>query len=191
MKWLLTAPVFISLGLFWVLPARADFGVQATGFYYSDSLNQTSSSSQARSFYSAELLYSLAKYRRFYFGASLLGLSQSDSSGSTTTNYSGQDYGVMGQFELDKNRRWVVAAGYNLSATANYEVTGSAAKQWSGASYWGRFGYQAEIKNGFYMGLQVTYYNADYNTETVSARESSVTVSRNWILPVISFSYWR
>ena len=170
--------------------AWAGFAAQVSGFYLSDNFTQSTLSSQARLFYSTELYYSLASQKNFFFGLDLTGLSQNDATTTATTNYSSQDYGLALLYFIDSAHRWAVAGAYNTSASGTYEATGAISKKWTGTSYWGRFGYQTDLKNGINVGLHFTYYNVDYTSQTQGSTTSSVAVNRNWVLPVLSLSYW-
>lgn len=169
----------------------AGWGANINAFYLTDNFVQSSTSSQSKSYYSAELFHSFEKLKSVYFGFDVVGLAQNDVAGATTTNFSASDYGLIAQAEIGGGHNWTVALAYHPSSSATYDSTGSTQKLWKGSSYLGRIGYQVGLKSGFAIGASLIYYNADYTTEESAGATQSISRSRNWVLPVLSVSFWK
>jgi hypothetical protein len=73
---------------------------------------------------------------------------------------------------------------YNVLAKAQ-QSNGTTEEDLSGTSYMVGLSYVPQISETFRAGVQLNYYNADYNKKTVNGTETSVSYNKNWVFPSV------
>lgn len=159
-------------------------------FYFSDSVEHSSTSSSTDTFYDVALTMNLDKKGKFFTGWSYGSLSSDR--GSSLPSITVTDMGPIFGWHINRGQNWVLVAVYNLISTAQFNDTTSGTKEeWRGSSYKVSFGYKGfVIEELLQAGLYLNYYGSNFsesisNTTTLS----SISYSKSEIYPSIFISY--
>lgn len=156
-------------------------------FYFSDSLTESATRSNARTFFDLAFTIDLDKKGHYVLGWSYGSLSATD---SVTTNitYSATEMGPQFGWFFTKDKSWSTFLTYNLQATAKFND--GTAYEWRGSSYKIAVGYRPMVFDGFYAGIFLNYYAASFSEQLVGTTTfSTISYSRGTIYPTLSFSY--
>lgn len=171
-------------------PARADWAALLNVGYASDSFVATTTSATGLMYTGAVLMLGLDKKDRFYLGYHFGSSTQTATLAGTTGTFATTDLGPFMAYYLNKSRTIGFTLGYNLQATAKYKDGTAAQAEWSGTSYHAGFGLEQEISEGIWFGAKVTLYSMAYSRDvTLGATNSTISYTRQWVMPTLSLSF--
>ncbi|HEY8272615.1 MAG TPA: hypothetical protein VIG33_17105 [Pseudobdellovibrionaceae bacterium] len=165
--------------------AHLDF----SAIYSMDKLNASSEAANTQYFYNVDVLFNIDRRMQWNVGWSVLGISQTSTLDGATATYSSFDIGPALRWNIDKAGIFSMTLAYGYLAKGQYN-SGNTLETWTGSSYFGQFAVQAPIADKLYVGFSLNYYAAGYSKKVVDSVESSSTAQKNWIFPMISFT-WR
>jgi hypothetical protein len=166
----------------------AAFTIDLNGFYSSDSLAYTSTTSNTRTFLSSSLNMAIDKGRSFYIGWSMITFSAPDTT-TTSVTYTSSDMGPRIMYNFNKSGSFNIAVTYNLKATTTYTGSG-ASETLRGTSLLGEIGYTPEVAEGLLLGFKLNYYAPAFTESLVGTTTfTNVSYSRTLLFPSFSLSW--
>lgn len=176
--------------LFQAAPARADWAALVNLGYATDSFATTTTSSSGLTYTGAVLMLGLDKKDRFYLGYHFGSSTQTTTIAGTAGTFATTDLGPFMAYYLNKSRTIGFTLGYNLQSTARFKDGNAAQVEWTGTSYHAGFGLEQEISEGIWLGAKFTLYSMAYSRDvTLGATNTSISYTRQWLMPVISLSF--
>lgn len=165
--------------------------IDANIFYFTDTLESTSTNSFTDTFYDVAITINLDKRGKFFTGWSYGSLTSERGTGSIPS-ITITDMGPIFGWHINRDNNWVMVAVYNLISTADYTLTSSGtSEEWRGSSYKVSMGYKGYVVDEiFQAGLYLNYYGSTFS-ESVSDSTtlSNVSYSKSSIYPSILLSY--
>ncbi len=177
---------FVLILFLYVQQVRADFLLETTGSYLTDSTAVTNTDTSSRTVYNIGLLFTLSK--SVWGGWNYMGLSQSDTVTNTTTTYSTVDTGPSIKYFFGKGDVFSLSATYNFTSKASYQSGTASSQDWTGTSYLIAFGMNPEVTEGLHIGVTLNYYAAAYTKKVISSTESSTSNSKSMVFPALSLT---
>lgn len=169
---------------FWSPTAQAIWGFEAQGVYFSDSQKSAANTQSTKLLWQGAFLVDVTK--KFYVGWSYDALSLDQEFGNSKNRLETQDTGLIARYFFGKRSSTSFSAYliYNVLAKAQ-QSNGTTEEDLSGTSYMVGLSYVPQISETFRAGVQLNYYNADYNKKTVNGTETSVSYNKNWVFPSV------
>jgi hypothetical protein len=166
-------------------------GLSATvyGSYLSDDFSQTTSTQDIRQLYGASFMTALDSKDSFFVGWSYTSLLGTSTASSITKTFSSVDMGPVVSWWFGKGKVYNLTAAYNIISTATYEETSQTTKDWGGTGYYLAAGAELELFKGIHLGARMLYYVSNYTDQKVGAVASDVSVTRTWLMPLLTISY--
>lgn len=184
------ARIFASLLFVLLTGPNAFAGLygEVGGFFSSDTFTTSSDSTDARTYFSLDLIASLDNKQRFYAGFHVHQLSINTET-EEKSEYSTLDMGPMLMWVIDQKKNFSLTVGYNVTAQATLN-NGDATSDLTGTSLMASVGIMPEVADDLYLGVRINYYNATYSRETIDGATEDVSYSRSIIFPTFVIS-WR
>ena len=165
--------------------------IDANLFYFSDSIESTSSNAFTDTFYDVAVTINLEKRGRFFTGWSYGSLT-SDRGDSGIASITITDMGPVFGWHMNRDNNWVLVAVYNLISTADFtEASSGTSEEWRGSSYKVSVGYKGYVvEEMFQAGLYLNYYGSTFSESVSNSTTlSNVSYSKSSIYPSILLSY--
>ena len=173
-------------------PVFAGVSASFLGNLSTDSFTQgtsTTDTADSRQWLGASLTATLDSKESFWVGWAFDQVGSVHSLGSATDTYSAQETGPIFTYLFGKGHVWNLSLAYNVLSNATYSQTGQQDKTWTGTSYYAAFGPELELFKNVQFGARIIYYSANYAKQTIGSAASGVSVSRSWVMPLITISY--
>ncbi len=181
--------ILVIISLFYSFNAFSA-SVDLDVFYFSDTLKEDSNLTSTTMVYDIGFSTFLDRKESYSVGWNIMAVSQSQSSGSSTTTFSSMDMGPKFSWYFDKEKAWGVDIAYHIQSTASYSVSG-ASSTWRGSSIKFAFGYSYPLTDTMKLGLWLNYWSGTYpETLTGGTQFAKVSYQRTLISPVIRFSWF-
>lgn len=163
--------------------AQAAWGFEAQGVYFSDSQKTASNAQSTKLLWQGSFLVDVTK--KLYVGWSYGALSFDQEFGTSKNRIETQDTGIAVRYFFGKrSSSYSAYLIYNILAKAQ-QSNGTTEEDLSGTSYLLGLSFVPQLSETFRMGVQINYYNADYNKKTVNGTETSVSYNKNWVFPSV------
>ncbi len=169
--------------------AAAQFFLESNGFYYSDGVKVSETTTQTKMLLDFALGFTVDKKNRWQIGWNY-SMHSSNTTGGSEESYSSSEMGPKFGYFFDKNRNWGTSFAYNLIVTGTYKVgAGGADQNLRGTSMRFDVGYGNDVTESLRMGARLVYNLATYAEEIDDTTLTKVSYSRNFIYPAFHISY--
>lgn len=157
---------------------------------FQDAVKSGSSSTSSRHLYGGGVYLNADNKERFYLGATFLtgGAGAQETAGTTT--FSHQDVVLGFKWFLDKQKVFMVSAGYGVLCKATYKDPASAnVESWNGNSVYAKVSVAPEIRGRWNVGLSLIYYRATFVEKEIANVVSRVNSTTSTVVPGLALSY--
>lgn len=169
---------------------RAHAFVELNGFYFSDTLSQTTATTNTRMNIEVCAGFSVDKSSRYLVGWGYNMMTASDVATATTT-YSSTQMGPRFVYGIDKGLRWTLGLAYYLVTNAAYDDGSGTSVTWKGTALKFDIGHNFEINNQWDIGIRFNYSSASYGEQLIGATTYSVvSTTRSSMYPSIYSIYY-
>lgn len=157
-----------------------------SGFYFSDTFSNGTSSTYNRTFFDVCLATSLTK--DLYVGWDYVSTSATDNPGTAETLTSTQ-MGLKFFYFFGHSKTWRLAAAYNLSTTGSYTGASTSGATWKGTSIEADFGAAVPISESAKFTLRLNYVSLTFADQFVGAAYTQISSTRAFIYPSLGVTW--
>lgn len=176
----------VLLGALLLISLRAQAGLMldVQGTYLMNDWSATDAASSTRYYFSGAVLFDFSK--EIWGGWSVASLSTSETIDAEEISFSAMDMGPSFKWQFCKRRVCSLSFTYNIQSKATHQSAGGVSEELDGTSYLVSLGVTPEIKENFWVGVNVNYYSATYTKKTVTSTTTDINYTKTWLFPTFS-----